>query len=100
MPNSKNSIIKNYDAGDMHDLASLSEADLKWSFTAINLLSKKITELKKTLEQSYKVPDYYFEDLETLSGMFEYLANDRHEYHFDEANKYLEELEAVKGGNK
>lgn len=97
MPN-QNSIPKNYDAGDLVDAYHVSEADLNWSFTAINTLSKKITELKKNLEKSYKVPDCYFSELETLAGMFEYLIEERGSYHSGELEKYSKEWEQLKGG--
>ena len=38
---------KKYDAGDMHDLASLAESDMNWMCTAISHIRKEVMKLKK-----------------------------------------------------
>lgn len=101
MPNQNTrSFPKNYDAGDLADAYDLSESDLSWSLTAINTLSNKITQLKNNLKESHQIHDCYFSELETLAGMFEYLIEERHEFHAKEAKLYSKEWEQLKEGNK
>ena len=100
MPNqihSNKSLPKTYDAGDLSDAFCISESDLNWSFTAINTISKKITQLQERLKDAYGVDECYFAELEALTGMFEYLIDERHEYHFKESEKYSKELKQLRG---
>ena len=82
MPNQINSTNtpKKYDAGDMHDLASLAEYDMNWMQIAINRIRCDFIKLRKDLQQQ-GVHSVYFDELQTFLEMYSYLAEERHSYH-------------------
>ena len=88
MPNQINSIPKTYDAGDMHDLASLAESDMGWMSTAIGHIRKEIIRLNKLAEGGKEVTQYHFSELITHLDMYEYLADTRQHYHAKLAETY------------
>ena len=97
MPNQNiKSIPKTYDAGDMHDLAFMGEADMDWMSTALSDVQLKVKQIKKDLMARYPNAEYHFSDLEKVLEMFVYLAEDRCRYHEKEAEKFREEFEANK----
>ena len=99
MPNQiKKPLPKTYDAGDMHDLASLAESDMGWMSTAIGHIRKEIIRLNKLAEGGKEVTQYHFSELITHLDMYEYLAEDRHRNHAKEAEAYRAEWEKTKGG--
>ena len=100
MPNQINSTNtpKKYDAGDMHDIQSLAECDMYWMYTTLEQVRHGIIKLKKTLQEQCNVHECYFDELETLSSMYSYLAEERHAHHADMAKQYEQEWENTKGG--
>ena len=99
MPNQINSTNtpKKYDAGDMHDLASLAEYDMNWMQIAINRIRRDFLDLSKKLQQQ-GVHSVYFYELVTHLDMYEYLAEDRHRNHAKGAEQYEQEWQNTKGG--
>jgi hypothetical protein len=98
MPNQNNSIHKNYDAGDMHDLASMAECDMQWMNTAISYIRREIIKLNKSVKAGEEVTQHHFTDLIHHVDMYEFLADNRLAYHVEEAERYSKEWEQLKGG--
>lgn len=90
---------KTYDAGDMYDIQSLAECDMYWMYTALEQVRHRIIKLKKTLQEQCNVHECYFDELETLSSMYSYLAEERHRHHAEMAKQYKEEWQG-QGGDK
>lgn len=101
MSNQNDSISKKapqYDAGDMHDLASLAESDLNWSAFAIQDTRARVIALKKQITEKYADAQYYFHSLEIALEVYEYAIDDRYNHHAEEAERYSKEWEQLKGG--
>lgn len=96
--NSTNTPTK-YDAGDMHDLASLAEYDMNWMQIAINRICCDFIKLRKDLQQQ-GVHSVYFDELQTFLEMYSYLAEQRHSCHVEMSEQYKQEWENTKGGAK
>ena len=98
MPNQINSTNapKKYDAGDMHDIQSLAEYDMKWMHTAIDRIRRDFIDLSKNL-QKQSVHQIYFDDLRTVLDMYSYLAEERHAYHAEMAKQYEKEWKGQGG---
>lgn len=98
MPNQINSTntSKKYDAGDMHDIQSLAEYDMKWMHTAIDRIRRDFIDLSKKL-QKQGVHSIYFDDLRTVLDMYSYLAEERHAHHADMAEQYKKEWKGQGG---
>ena len=94
--NSTNTPTK-YDAGDMHDLASLAEYDMNWMQIAINRIRCDFIKLRKDLQQQ-GVHSVYFDELQTFLEMYSYLAEERHSYHAEMSEQYKKEWQNEKGG--
>ena len=90
-----NSTPKTYDAGDMLDLASLAKCDMDWMSTALNFIRKEVTRLHEESKKG-KLSQYHFDELRTQIDMYSYLAESRHHYHADEADKFEAEWEFSK----
>lgn len=101
MPNqntkSNSKDINQYDAGDLHDAYSLSECDLKWTYTALEFLRKKLMRLKEQSKNTV-LTEYHFDEIITHADMYTFLADSRHNFHADEAKRYEKEWEQLKGG--
>lgn len=103
MPNQINSISKKapqYDAGDMHDMASLAESDMQWMSTAITQVRKEIKRIHALAQNGEAISQYHFSELITHLDMYEYLADNRLEFHTKEAEAYKVEWEQLKGGTQ
>ena len=88
---------KIYDAGDMHDLASLAEYDMNWMQIAINRIRCDFIKLRKDLQQQ-GVHSVYFDELQTFLEMYSYLAEQRHSCHVEMSEQYEKEWRNTKGG--
>lgn len=99
MPNQINSTNapKKYNAGDMHDLASLAEYDMNWMQIAINRIRCDFIKLRKDLQQQ-GVHSVYFDELQTFLEMYSYLAEERHSSHAEMSEQYEKEWQNTKGG--
>lgn len=99
MPNQINSKNppKTYDSGEMYDVQSLAAQDMHWMQTALDQLRHKIFNLKKNLNAQYGINEIFFDELETLSHMYSYLADERHKYHAEMAEIYEKEWQCVGG---
>lgn len=86
---------KTYDAGDMHDAVSLAALDMEWMSTAISVIRKEITRLHESAEKG-ELSQYSFGELRTQVDMFSFLADSRHEYHANEADRLEQEWKANK----
>ena len=95
--NSTNTPTK-YDAGDMHDLASLAEYDMNWMQIAINRIRCDFIKLRKDLQQQ-GVHSVYFDELQTFLEMYSYLAEERHSRHAKMSEQYEKEWKS-QGGDK
>lgn len=87
---------KTYDAGDMHNLASLAESDLDWMSTAITDIRIRITKIKDDLTARDIDAQYHFHTLERVLGMYEYLAEDRARCYEGHSKEYKTEWESSK----
>ena len=96
MPNQFNSIPKNYNSGDMADVYSLAECDMRWMSTAITHVNKEIKRLHTLAVNGEILSQYHLSELITQLDMYEYLADDRRYYHAKEAEAYKVEWEANK----
>jgi hypothetical protein len=94
----KKTTAKTYDAGDMHDLASLAAYDMNWMYIAISHIRKEVIKLNKLAESGKEVSQHHFYELVTHLDMYEYLAEDRHRNHAKGAEAYKAEWENTKGG--
>ena len=93
--NSTNTPTK-YDAGDMHDLASLAEYDMNWMQIAINRIRCDFIKLRKDLQQQ-GVHSVYFDELQTFLEMYSYLAEERHSRHAKMSEQYEKEWKSQGG---
>ena len=93
--NSTNTPTK-YDAGDMHDLASLAEYDMNWMQIAINRIRCDFIKLRKDLQQQ-GVHSVYFDELQTFLEMYSYLAEERHSRHAKMSEQYQQEWKGQGG---
>lgn len=87
---------KTYDAGDMHNLASLAENDLDWMSTAITDIRIRIAKIKDDLTARDVDAQYHFHTLERVLSMYEYLAEDRARCYDENSKKYKTEWESSK----
>jgi hypothetical protein len=87
---------KKYDAGDMHDLASLAEYDMNWMQIAINRIRCDFLDLSKKLQQQ-GVHSVYFDELQTFLEMYSYLAEERHSRHAEMSEQYQQEWKGQGG---
>ena len=94
--NSTNTPTK-YDAGDMHDLASLAESDMNWMQIAINRVRCDFIKLSMDLQQQ-GVHSCHFDELQTFLEMYSYLAEERHSRHAKMSEQYEKEWRNTKGG--
>ncbi|MDH0563788.1 hypothetical protein [Acinetobacter courvalinii] len=99
LENQNPKILKTYDAGDMHDIQSLAESDMYWMYTALEQVRHRVIKLKNTLQEQCNVHECYFDELETLSSMYSYLAEERHRHHLEMAEQYKKEWKGL-GGDK
>lgn len=79
---------KTYDADEMHDVQSLAASDMYWMQTALEQLRRKIIKLKKSLKEQCGVNEIYFDEIETLSSMYSYLAEERYRHHAEMSDVY------------
>lgn len=96
MPNqthSKNSIPKNYDAGDLYDAHVLAETDMQWMSVAITDIKSRLRNVKKELEHTNIVGLYA---LENVIEMYEYIAECRFNCHSSQSEYFKKEHEANK----
>ena len=97
MPNQINkSIPKTYDANDLNWAHAVAESDMQWMNTAITHVKKEIKKLHTLAKNGEAISQYHFSELLTHLEMYEYLADDRLNYHAKEAESYNAELEANK----
>lgn len=89
---------KTYDAGDMYDIQSLAEYDMNWMHTAIDRIRRDFLNLSKNLQEN-GVHSIYFDELQTVLGMYSYLAEERLAYHVETAKQYEKEWKG-QGGDK
>lgn len=82
---------KTYSSGEMFDTQSLATADMNWMRTALEELRHKIIKLKKRLSEQYGLNEIYFDEIETLSSMYSYLAEERHRHHAEMSEIYEKE---------
>ena len=100
MPNQINSTNtpKKYDAGDMHDLASLAACDMNWMQSALNRVRRDFIKLSVNLQQQ-GIHSCHFDELKTALEMYSYLAEEHHSYHAEMSEQYEQEWENTKGGD-
>lgn len=94
--NSTNTPTK-YDAGDMHDLASLAAYDMNWMQIAIDRVRRDFIKLSVDLQQK-GIHSCHFDELKTALEMYSYLAEERHNYHAEMSEQYGQEWQNTKGG--
>ena len=85
-------VKRNYTNRDLLDLASLAESDMEWMHTALSEVQLKIKQIKA----EHPSIEYHFNRLEKVLEMYVYLAENRQQYHSDEAEKYELESEINK----
>ncbi len=85
--NAKNT-PKTYDAGDLWDIQSLAEFDMNWMEVAISDIKNRLKEIKAELGGK-DVLGFYA--LENVIDMYQYIAEKRHSYHAEQAEKYKKE---------
>ena len=89
---------KKYDAGDMHDLASLAACDMNWMQSALNRVHRDFIKLSVDLQQQ-GIHSCHFDELKTALEMYSYLAEEHHSYHAEMSEQYEQEWENTKGGD-
>lgn len=94
MPNSNKS-LQTYNTSDMVDVYSLAENDMRWMSVAISDIKKRLKELTNELGHKDIVGLYA---LENTIDMYQYLAENRLNYYWDEMATYEAELKANKQG--
>lgn len=83
MPKQNNS-PKTYTSLDMLDIHTLAENDMEWMAVAIYDISKRVRAIKEELTERDVNAQYQFSTLETILGMYEFIADERHR-HYSEA---------------
>lgn len=100
MPKNTQETPQIYHSADMHDLASMAESDMDWMYTALFDVKLRVAQLKKDLIQRHPNTEYAFHSLEKILEIYVYLADNRQQYHTEEAQKFeallLAEFEANK----
>lgn len=98
MPNQINSknMTETYDAGDLEDAYSLARSDMQWMQTAIRHVKKEIIGMQNLAESGTPIHRYYFSELITHLEMYEYIADERHNHHDNEAEAYKAEWKKAK----
>ena len=91
-----NNTPKTYDASDLNDAYSLAECDLKWMSTAIGHVKEEIKRIHALAKDGEVISQYHLSGLITHLDMYEYLVDNRHDYHADQAEAYKAEWEANK----
>lgn len=81
-----------YSNRDLYDLASLAESDMNWMHTALSEIQLKI----KQIQTKHPNIKHHFNGLEKILEMYVYLAENRQQYHADEAQKHALEFQANK----
>jgi hypothetical protein len=94
----KKTLPKTYDAGDMHDLASLAASDMGWMNMALHDVQQRVLKIKEELTKHDINAQYHFYVLEQMLGMYGYLAEERTHCHEKEAEIYKAEWETLKRG--
>ena len=89
-------LAKQYDAGDLNDVHALAASDLNWAHTAMDDIRSKFFKLQESLKENYNADPIYFEDMVTFLHMYEYVIEERMNYHKNEANHFEKEWEALK----
>ena len=95
-PNNAQNTPKTYDAGDVADAHLIAESDMQWMNTAIIHVRKKLKKLHALVENGEILSQYHFSELIIHLEMYEYIADDRLDYHAKEAKAYEAEWEANK----
>lgn len=96
MPNSNKS-LQTYNTGDIVDIYSLAENDMRWMSVAISDIKKRLKELTNELGHKNIVGLYA---LENTIDMYQYIAENRLNYYWDEIATYEAELKASKQGGE
>jgi len=91
-----NNTPKTYDASDLHDVYSLAECDMQWMSTAIGHVKEEITKIHALAKDGETISQYHFSELITHLDMYEYLVDDRRDYHAKQAKEHAQEWEANK----
>ena len=94
-----NNTPKTYDAGDLVDVYSCAESDMQWMNTAISHIRKEVKRLNKLAENGKEITQYHFTDLIHHIDMYEYISEERHAHHAEQAERYSKEWEKIKGGS-
>lgn len=92
----KQSVLKDatpefFDAGDMADAYALAECDMRWMGTAIASVHAEIKKLQDLVKQGGVLGGSDFYRLITNLEMYEYIADDRRDYHAKQAEEYTKE---------
>lgn len=96
MHNSNNS-LQTYNTGDIVDIYSLAENDIRWMSVAISDIKKRLKELTNELGHKNIVGLYA---LENTIDMYQYIAENRLDYYSGEMETYEAELKANKQGGE
>lgn len=85
---------------DVSDAYSLAESDMHWMSTAITHTKREIKKLHDLAKTGAVVTEYHFGELMQHLEMYEYLADNRHRLHAQQAEKYTQKYDAAKGGGE
>ena len=96
MPKNDQNTTQIVHSTDLYDLALLAENDMDWMRTALFDVQQRVAYLKKDVTQRYPNTESMFHQVETVLDMHVYLAENRQQYHSDEAEKYELESEINK----
>ena len=84
--------MKQYDSSELMDIHSLAECDLNWAHTAIVDTKLALREVEKLVKNNEWISEYNLHVILQKLDMFEYLIEDRRNYHDIQKEAYEKEM--------
>ena len=84
--------MKQYDSSDLMDVNSLAECDLQWASMCIVDLKNELIRLQEKSKTEKYFCSIHFDHVIEKAKMFEYLIDDRRNYHDLEKERLTEEM--------
>ena len=84
--------MKQYDSSDLMEVNSLAECDLQWALMCISGLKDEMIRLQKESKTNKHFCSIHFDHAIEKAKMFQYLIDDRRNYHDLEKERLTEEM--------
>ena len=84
--------MKQYDSSELMDIHSLAECDLNWAYTAIVDTKLALREIEKLSKNNERISEYHLHNILQKLDMFEYLIEDRRNYHDIQKEAFEKEM--------